>query len=127
VQALLTEQNKRRPWWRRLFAADAVLMAVMAASVAATAQVMDGNKLYNNCGSSRPEANLFCRAYAAGIYDATLEQGYSGVKICAADGATVGQMEDVVTQYLTSHPAERRHLSGASLVTQALAEAFPCR
>jgi hypothetical protein len=38
VKALLTEQNKRRPWWRRLFAAGVVLMAVMAASAGARAE-----------------------------------------------------------------------------------------
>jgi len=126
VQALLTEQNKRRPWRRRLFAAGVALMAVMAASTGARSQVMDGNKLYDNCSSSRPEANLFCRAYVAGIYDATLEQGYIGVKVCAAEGVTVGELEDLVSQYLAAHSAER-HLSGASLVTRALAEAYPCR
>src|SRR5215469_12976653 len=51
VQALLTEQNKRRPWWRRLFGTGVVLMAVMAASAGARADVADGNQLLRDCTS----------------------------------------------------------------------------
>jgi hypothetical protein len=76
VQALLTEQNKLRPWWRRLLAAGVVLMAVMAASAGARADFTEGNDLYDAC--TGPDSKLVCLGYVMAIADAV--RAPAGVK-----------------------------------------------
>ena len=81
----------------------------------------DGNKLYELCKENGiPE---FCRGYIMGVTDVVLNQNADHV--CAPEHATVGQITDVVTKYLTDHP-ELRHKSGWSIVITALKQAFPC-
>jgi hypothetical protein len=127
VQALLIEQNKRRPWWRRLFAASVMLVAMTAASAGAKADFRDGNELYAECTGDNSK-QLICIGYVMAIADAARAPnavGASGFTVCELDDVTVKQMFGVVTQYLSAHSEKRPH-AAFSLVAAALAEAFPC-
>jgi hypothetical protein len=44
---------------------------------------------------------------------------------CLPANVTVGQMQDVVENYLREHP-ENRHFTAASLIADALQRKFPC-
>jgi hypothetical protein len=109
----------------RLFAAGAVVAAVMAGSAGARADFRDGNQLYAECP---PESGyrLFCQGYIAAITDAARHAPVAGHKVCGSADVTLGQMVDVVRRYLEAHP-ELRHFPAEDLVAEALAEAFPCR
>jgi hypothetical protein len=115
------------PAMNRLFAAGAVVAAVMAASAGARADYRDGNRLYADCTS--PDTQLFCIGYVMAIADAARAPnavGEAGFTVCGLEDVTVKQLLDVTTRYLSAHP-EERHLSAFSLVAKALAEAFPCK
>jgi hypothetical protein len=78
MQALLTAQRERRPWWRRLFAAGTVMgVAMIVGTVGAKAD--DGMRekaLYDFC--SKPERSAFtahCFAYVMAISDVMRADG----------------------------------------------------
>jgi hypothetical protein len=129
VQAVLTELRDRRPWWRRLFTAGAMIAAVVAVSAEAQADFKTGNQLYADCTSEEgASARVYCSGYIAAIADAAAwgpPWGVFGYIQCPRDTVTLGQMSDVVVRFLAAHP-ERRALGAAGLVAQALSEAFPC-
>ena len=99
---------------------------------------ISGNDLYPLC-SATPEnvpgdqqANAstqwgFCRGYIAGVAD-ILENGeVAGYRACrAAPPVEIGQLAEVVTNFLRDHPDERQ-LTAASNVAFALSKAFPCK
>lgn len=97
-----------------------------------TAQAMDGNDLlsgYNSykkvkagnaSGTDAYQAGLF-DGYVAGIYDSTV-----GMVLCVKGGVSSGQIQEVVGQFLESHP-ESRQRSAVMLATQALMKTFPCK
>jgi hypothetical protein len=127
VQALLTEQNKRRPWWRRLFAAGVVLMTVMAASAEVQASFKDGNKLYAEC-TGDDAGVIACHNYIEGIIDALRAvDPFDAVnqRLCLPV-KPVGQYREIVVRYLTAHP-ETRHEEAEREVLRALTDAFPCK
>jgi hypothetical protein len=106
----------------RLFAACAVVVAVMSVSVGARASgvSMDGNDLYGFCASS---------ASLCGGYIDALGTAYSPLNAyiqCEPQSIANGQAVDVVRRYLATHP-EQRYKPAWSLVLVALAESFPCR
>jgi hypothetical protein len=119
---------------RWLFAAVAVIAAVMSVSAAARADYVTGNELYADCTAPDGEnaRSGFCQGYIAAIADVARQTsqvptlGVLGEVECADKNVTLKQMFDVVTRYLAAYP-ETRHLAAASLVAHALAEAFPCK
>lgn len=48
------------------------------------------------------------------------------IGICPSPGVKVGQIKDVLTEFLVTNPA-KRHQGAIFLLTAALREAFPCR
>lgn len=69
-------------------------------------------------------------SYYAGVYGGYVN-GVSNLlqalKItCAPDDVTIGQVKDVVFNYMNAHP-ELLHLEGISIVTRAINEVWPCR
>jgi hypothetical protein len=122
---------------RRLFAAGAVVVAVVAVSVGARADFRTGNELYADCTSSDGTDRIFCQGYIAAIVDAArlrapgggLGPGVAGgyrMCITASAGGTLQQMVDIVVKFLTAHP-EERHLPASPLAAGALSVAFPCQ
>jgi hypothetical protein len=79
----------------QLFAAGAVVAAVMAASAGARADYRDGNRLYADCTS--PDTQLFCIGYVMAIADAARAPNAVG-----AAGFTVCGLEDVTVLNVTS-------------------------
>ena len=127
VQALRAERNECRPRWQRLFAAGAVLMAVMAASAEARAEFSDGNDLFDRCAEPYGSAGkTYCIAYINAITDALYEgAAIGGLRACFTEHVGAEQVEDIGERFLAAHP-EKRHLGAAGLIAEALADVFPC-
>jgi hypothetical protein len=131
ILALLTEQCERRPWWRRLLKAGAVVIVAMLVGTVG-AQAEDGMReaaLYDFC--SKPERSAFtahCFAYVMAISDVMRADGPGvyGLKECSPLGVSLKQRADVVKGYLAAHRDSRDH-GASSLVAQALAQSFPCK
>lgn len=101
----------------------AILMAVASCyfiqqTLAADA-ILNGDKLHELCED--PKESALCLGYIIGVADALVNDG----SFCVPDGATGGQMEEIVKRYLREH-SERRHIGAASFVVSALQERFPC-
>jgi hypothetical protein len=95
----------------------------------------NGNDLFQRCNSSLVSDQTFCMGYIVGAADLVgLEQVSNGPdntilwkfrSVCAPQGVTVQQIKDVVLKYMRDNP-ERRADSGASLVVQAISQAWVC-
>lgn len=96
------------------------------------AQAMDGNDLlagYNSykrvqagmaAGADAYEGGLF-DGYVSGIFDSAV-----GMALCVKGDVNSGQIQEVVGQFLETHPATRQR-PAVLLSTQALMKAFPCK
>jgi hypothetical protein len=83
-----------------------------------------GNDMYELC----QEKSLIADAYAAGVKDGSMVTDYirgNQSPICLDKGVTVGQVSDVMCQYLEKYP-EKRHLAASDLALNSFAEAWPC-
>jgi hypothetical protein len=109
----------------RIFGVGAAVVMVMSASTGAKADFRSGNELYTECAAAG-ESQGFCGGYIAAIADVGSKVPVADVMICPSAKVTVGQVVDIVKQYLAVHP-ERRRFSASSLVANALADEFPCR
>jgi hypothetical protein len=92
---------------------------------------MDGNKLLAGF-DGYPLDVAAARAYVMGVVDfadsAKTLPGSKGASYACFDvpnGATAGQLGDVVKAWLQKNP-EHRHFNGPSLVSAALATVYPC-
>ncbi|MEA5125598.1 Rap1a/Tai family immunity protein [Xanthomonas floridensis] len=74
-----------------------------------------GDELRRQLSSTR------ANAYVSGVADTT-----SGVRWCGAGQILPHELVDRVYTYQRSLPAERLQQSAATLVVEALAQAFPC-
>jgi hypothetical protein len=100
----------------------------------------DGNELFGECegfrtqGARTPDEIVrfrYCEAYILGVADSLAMfkahlSVLTDVKYCPPKEAESHQLTSVATKYLGDRP-EKRHLTAASLVTNALAKAFPCK
>src|SRR5262249_58172036 len=92
--------------------AAGLLWPVSAFSQPSHTTFRTGNELYESCTSQTNLAlNTFCLAYVAGIFDA-LE---SLKMTCRPTEVSMGQAQDLITNYLRDHP-EARHVASAVLV-----------
>lgn len=110
-----------------------VLLVVLAAMrpVPASAQFYTGNKVYTECTADENAATYnvaraLCLGFVVGVYDVVvpLIRSSGESALCVPDGVTLGQVTDVVIKYLRDNPAKRNN-PAASLVTEALLEAWP--
>lgn len=118
----------------------ALAMLAATAPTHAHAEFRSGNDVYRYC--TRTDTNydriyqdFMCLAYIQGAHDgleagayhvtyrANLNEDY--LIVCVPEGVEVGQIKEIVVDYLRSHPADR-NLSAAILVYAALAEVYPC-
>jgi len=97
------------------------LVAVLLTG-SASAYMVTGNKLHEEMQkpSNDNMAWAFTRGFVAGTFDA-----YSEVKICAPSSASLGQMADMVKNYLEANPAIR-HLAAEAIILHVLSTAWPC-
>jgi hypothetical protein len=110
-----------------------LFILLMLISRTADAQFYDGNKLFDVCTANRADSTYDskwgeCVGYVTAIADLLLYGGVPalGWNACVPAGATIGQIRDVVIQYLYQHP-EMRHQTAIGMTAVALRTAFPCR
>lgn len=116
----------------RLIAVFAVFAATILSPAPANADFKSGNDLYQDCTTREDAAayyqkRAYCMGYIVGVADANSTFGaiIRRPLFCLSAGVTTGQLVDVVTRYLETHP-QSRHYAAASLVGGAFMEAFPC-
>ena len=81
----------------------------------------DGNKLLADMDDGSNTSKMYALGYVAGVVD-SLNQ----VVFCMPSTVTVGQVHDMVRNYIRNTPAER-HLPGDVIIAKAFGIAFPCK
>ena len=84
----------------------------------------DGNELHTDCGKENMFSAGYCSGYIVGVLDANERASFS--PYCRPEGATKGQMRDIVKKWLADNPAYRTIPADAA-VTAAMMEAFPAK
>jgi hypothetical protein len=82
-----------------------------------------GNDLKQLCESTGDK--LACQSYIRGAVDMMSSLGNFSGSICVSGLVNLGQLQDVVENWLRDHP-EKRHWTAAYIVETALKEKFPC-
>lgn len=95
-----------------------ISIALLTVSTAASADFYSGNELLERMQD--PARAAIAMGYVAGVVDVG-----AGEYHCLPADATLGQIRDVVRQYLLSNPTSR-HMSAAVLVTLPLMNTWPC-
>lgn len=96
-----------------------IVLAVVWSPV--RAEFYSGNELYERMRSRDSIERLEAIMYVAGAADA-----HRGVISCPSPEVTLGQVLDLVRNYLERNP-ERRHHPGDWAVAAAMRPVFPCR
>ena len=86
----------------------------------ASAQFVDGNKLYQLMISDA-DTRVTAHWFVAGVVDTVDE-----VLICAPGNVRLGQLTDMVQKTLVNEP-DKRHLGANILVIYSLSKTFPCK
>ena len=104
------------------------MLVICSTEASAAFLVSSGNGLLAACQDEDPFNRGVCYGYILGIDEATAWIAESGsiIHACPPQDVSMKQLRDVVVRWLEVYP-ERRPYSAASLVTAALAEAFPCK
>ena len=90
---------------------------------ATLAGFITGNDLQRACLSR----DNMCVGFIGGIADAMGAGNIiNGYRACLPAGVELGQVKDIVIQYLNAN-TQTRHLSAGGLVADAISNAFPCR
>lgn len=92
--------------------------------VGLSAKMENGNGMLALCRSKNTTDGLTCASYMSGLIDGQIS--LQPLPYCLPEGATVGQMIDVVVAFIESKPTLRHH-STATLTLFALGSAFPCQ
>jgi hypothetical protein len=92
----------------------------LVVSTTASAQFYTGNDLLQRMDSDNQFHNMLAMGYVAGTFDMT-----RGEYHCAPAEVTLGQVRDMVHNYLVNTPANR-HMNGSVLVTLPLMSVWPC-
>lgn len=90
----------------------------------AAASFNNGNKVLEQCQGGTDFHNGYCLGVVAGLADAI--SASHGQQICVPNTATLGQIRDVLIQFLRQYP-DIRHQPAGLLAYAALLTAFPCR
>ena len=89
-------------------------------SLAANAQYVNGNQLHADLNGSTSD-RAFALGYVSGVVDAFDQELF-----CTPQGAELGQLRDMVRQFLVRNPKER-HRNAAAIVAIALVIDYPCK
>jgi len=96
------------------------------------AQAMDGSDLltgYNSYKLVKEGIAANTDAYQGGLFDGYVSGVFDsavGIVLCVPGDVKNGQIQEVVGQFLETHPASHQR-SAVLLTTQALMKAFPCK
>lgn len=89
-------------------------------ALSAQAQFVDGNRLFSHMtGNAMDRAHAY--GYVSGIYDTMKTYAF-----CPPSSVTVGQVNDMVQQFLETNPQHRSH-AGDQIVVHVLRRAWPCK
>lgn len=97
------------------------LTAALVLALPARAEFFDGNKLYEQCISDTAWQRGDCLGYTSGVFDSL-----QGIRWCAPENVTRGQVRDIVVQHLRDNPATRSSTSADVLIRVALESIWPC-
>ena len=97
-----------------------IAAVALCATTMAHGSYLDGNKLYGYLMSSSDLENTHAWGYIAGISDA-----YNGGSHCIPAGVSVGQLRDIVKNFLANTP-EVRHRPADLIVYAVLKNTYPC-
>ncbi len=107
-----------------------IALAVVVAALAAPAQgtqYITGNELQRDCNGSSQLVQGICLGYIQGTVDVLEGVRSEGNRTqCVPTGTELGQVKDVVLDFLTRHPVDRDQ-SAAKLVAAAVVEAWGCK
>jgi hypothetical protein len=107
--------------------ATAVTLACHPAAAQEPVAFYTGNELWSHCSDESAYSSGLCMGFVMGIADVMgAGSAILGARVCLPERVNGGETRDVVKRYLELHP-ERRHYAAASLVLDALAQAFPCK
>jgi hypothetical protein len=109
---------------RLLLPAALVTAFLSTATASAGDDFKTGNELLEACQSSDSFDRGVCFGFVEGVSDA-MNEGVAGWRRCLPAPVVIKQVSDVAVNFLARHP-EWRHRSAATLVAEALKEAFPC-
>ena len=106
-----------------------VITAMLSFSGDCAAQAVDdgsGNFWKRYCADDFGKG--LCLDYIRGVAEFHSVAKVRGMEpfFCIPNGATYGQMKDIVENYMAKHP-ENTHVAFAALAAIALSEAFPCK
>ena len=113
-------------------AACAILLAAGLHAPPARAGIyMSGTDLYSDCSVPKDNPVYFsrterCTGFITGVVDAT--EGLRSLQkqtYCVPGNVTLGQLNEIVMNYLTSHPTVR-DIAASALVMAALNETWHC-
>ena len=96
------------------------------------AQAMDGNDLltgYNSYKRVKAGTAANTDTYAGGLFEGYVSGVFdssAGIALCVKGDIKNGQIQEVVGQFLETHPASLQR-AAVLLATQALMKAFPCK
>jgi len=112
--------------------ACAILLAgALHAPPAMAGLYITGNDLYADCSVPKENPVYYsrterCTGYITGVVDATEgTRQLQGRPFCVPDNITLGQITEVVLNYLQTH-GDTRGLNASALVIAALAENWHC-
>jgi hypothetical protein len=105
----------------------ALALTLALTSIATASTFVTGNVLFQRCASPDGDELFKCAGYIEGAADAAgSRDGVNGYKARLPVSVTLGQVKDVVSNFLIANAAIR-HYPAAGLVANALENAFPCR
>lgn len=117
---------------KKAFIKTALICSALLWPLQSYAIFKDGNALYYGLIDSQKKAipgeNEDNFGYVAGVVDSRnrLPDPVTGIKFCVAENAKIDQLNEIILNYLKSHPGVRLY-PAANLISAALAEKFPCR
>ena len=97
------------------------LAACLSAPVHAQRQVISGEELTAWLRQADGSGRGTFAGFVLGVHDA-----FNEIIFCTSREVSASQIEHAASDFLNTHP-EVLYKSGADLVRQALAEAFPCQ
>lgn len=100
--------------------ASVILLAASTAQADSGMNYINGNTLYGKLTGEAIDL-IYAYGYISGVSDTG-----QGVTHCLDANVTVGQLSDMVKQYLSVNP-EIRHYQADTLVVHVLKSSFPCR
>jgi hypothetical protein len=102
-----------------------ILAALLLTPCMALAQFETGNSLLSKLKNNTPTVGVVDQMFAAG-YIIGIADSFYGVTFCPPNTVNVGQLNDVVKNFLEANP-EVRHRPADIIVEVVLRNTFPCK